>query len=217
MNKLLVSDIINLKNDSYVLECLNNKLKMIIEGNTTVYLVDQILNELNIEIKDGSNLNLYRFNKNNENDLVVNIFECNNTSLKYNESFINNKDNKLVINNYIKGNNNESVINIRNICNNKKSEIDINVLIDKNTINNIALEDLKGINNGGFIHIEPNIICESNEVVANHLTTIGNLDKRCLDYLMGKGLPIKLAKEILLKGFIYSNMDDYIKSIFGGE
>ena len=112
---------------------------------------------------------------------------------------------------------NKSVINVRNICNNKTSEVVINVDIKKDTLNNIALEDLKGINNGGFIHIEPNIICESNEVEANHLTTIGNLDKRLIDYLMSKSIKENDAKNILLKGFIFSNMDEFIKDKIGGE
>ena len=96
----------------------------------------------------------------------------------------------------------------------EKTKIIINVEVAKDTINNIALEDLKGINDGGLIHIEPNIKCYSNEVVANHLTTIGCLDKDMINYLMSKGISSCIAKTLLKKGFIYSNIN---KEFFGGD
>jgi len=217
MNKLLVSDIIDLNSGSYNLVCKENNLKINIIGEVNIYLFNEILNEINIDINENGILNLYKFNNKKENNLIVNINQNNNSKLNYNEAFINELDNKLIINNYIKGNDNESKINIRNISDDNNSEIIINVEVDKNTVNNIALEDLKGINNGGFIHIEPNIVCLSNDVVANHLTTIGSLDKNSLEYLMSKGISEDNAKKILLKGFIYSNMDEYFIRNFGGE
>ena len=217
MNKLLVSNSIDLNNGSYNLVCDSNILNINVEGKVNVYLNNEILNELNINIKNNSILNLYKYNNKKECDLVVNINQLNNSKLNYNEAIINNLKNKLTINNYIKGNNNESNINIRNICNDQDSEVIINVEIDKNTINNVALEDLKGINNGGNITIEPNIICLSNEVVANHLTTIGSIDKHSLEYLMSKGIRLESAKKIILKGFINSNMDENFKKNFGGD
>lgn len=217
MNKLLVSDIINLDSGKYILDCQNNKLSINIIGEVTIYLKDQLLNELSIKLEDNSILNVYKFNNHSENDLVISINQNNNSKLNYNESIINEKENNITINNYINGNNNESKINIRNICEDKESKVIINVEVAKNTINNIALEDLKGINNGGFIHIEPNIVCLSNEVIANHLTTIGSFDKEVLNYLMSKGISLNIAKVLLKKGFIYSNMDEYFKENFGGD
>lgn len=217
MNKLLVSDIINLNEGVYNLNCKNKKIDIEISGNVTVYLYNEVLSELNIKLNDYSILNLYKFNNSFENNLVVNIYQNNNSELNYNESVINELDNNLIINNFINGNDNKSSINVRNVCNNNSSKIIINIDIAKDTINNIALEDLKGINNGGFIHIEPNIVCLSNEVEANHLTTIGAINKDSLEYLMSKGISLSNAKKILLKGFIYSNMDEFIKKSFGGD
>jgi len=217
MNKLLVSDSIDLSNDEILINCQTEKLDINVQGSVTIYLINETINTLNINLDDNSILNLYKFNNKKQNNLVVNINQINNSKLYYNESIINELDNKLIINNYIKGNNNESNINIRNISNKENSQIIINVEIDKNTINNIALEDLRGINNGGYIHIEPNIVCLSNEVEANHLTTIGSLDNNSLEYLMSKGISLDNAKKILLKGFIYGNMNEYIKNSFGGD
>jgi len=217
MNKLLVSDIIDLNTGDYILECINKKININIKGEVTLYLKNQMLNELNIKIADNSILNIYQFNNKMESNLIVNINQNNNSKLNYNQSIINELENNLIINNYIKGNNNESKINIRNICEDNERKIIVNVEIEKDTINNIALEDLKGINNGGFIHIEPNIVCLSNDVIANHLTTIGSFDQEVLHYLMSKGITLNIAKILLKKGFIYSNMNEYFKKNFGGE
>ncbi|MBE6156242.1 MAG: SufD family Fe-S cluster assembly protein [Firmicutes bacterium] len=217
MNKLLVSDIIDLNNGNYKLACQSTKLIIRINGEVNIYFNNEVLEYLDIYLNDNSILNIYKFNNKKENNLIINIYQNNNSKLNYNEAFINERNNKLIINNHINGNDNESLINIRNISDKNNSEIIINVEVAKNTINNIALEDLKGINNGGFIHIEPNIVCLSNDVSANHLTTIGSVDNASIDYLMSKGISLENAKKILLKGFIYSNMDEYVKKNFGGE
>ena len=217
MNKILVSDIINLCDDIYMLNCKTKKIVLNIDGEVTVYLKNEILNELTINLQDNSILNLYKFNNRRESNLEVNIYQNNDSKLNYNESIVNEVDNTLIINNYINGNNNESKINVRNISDNGLSKVIINVKVEKDTKNNIALEDLKGINNGGLIHIEPNIDCLSEDVSANHLTTIGCLNKDSLNYLMSKGISLTVAKVILKKAFIYSNMNNYFKENCGGD
>lgn len=217
MNKLLVSNIINLDSGIYNLEFNSDKAIINASGNITIYIINAKLTELAINLEDHCNLNIYKFDKLLKDNLDIIINENNNTLINFNETFINEEDVNLKINNYINGNNNESKINIRNVSNQNYSKIEINVDVLKDTINNIALEDLKGINNGGFIQIEPNIKCASNEVSANHLTTIGILDKDSLSYLMSKGISEELAEDILLKGFIFSNMDEYIKKTMGGD
>ncbi len=214
MNKLLVSDILNLDDGTYLLEFTSLRSKLIIKGNVTLYIINSNINYLDIEIKEESNINIYHYNKNN--NLLINIYQTNNSSINYNESFINNNDTLLEINNYIDGNNNKSNIIVRNISNKGNSTIISNLFIKENTINNDAIEDLKGITNGGLIHIEPNIVASSNEVIANHYTTIGSLDINSINYLLSKGINIDDATKLLLNGFKYSNMDNYIKS-FGGE
>ena len=215
MNKLLVSGIVNLKSDSYIVN-LSNESIINIDGKVIIYLINEVSDKLNIYLKDNSYLELYKINDNKVKNLEVNIYQNNSSVLYYNESFITNDNNNLVINNYVNGDNNYSNINVRCISNNGNSVIVVNENIIKNTSNNIALEDLKGVNNGGTVHIEPNIICESNEVSANHLTTIGKLDEESINYIKSKGISEDNAKELLLNGFMYSNMDDYIKEV-GGE
>ena len=213
MNKLLVSDIIDLENGEYTLKVNSKDLVVNIKSNVTIYLINENLNKLDIIMQDNSNLKIYIFNKIWHNNLDVNINQVNNSKINFNMSYTNDSDSNIIINNYLDGNNNESIINTRCVSNIGNSKIIINVNVAKDTINNIAVEDIKGINNGGFVHIEPNIIVLSNEVEANHLTTIGSLDKDAINYLLSKGISNKDAKDLLLNGFIYSNMDNYIKSL----
>lgn len=217
MNKLLVSGIINLDSGSYKLEFNNEDVIINVNGEVNVYIVNEDIKKIIFNLEDGSKLNIYKYDNVLKNNIDIIINENNSTKVNFFNTFINELDVEVKIINYINGNNNNSNINIRNVSNKCNSKIIVDVYIKENTINNTALEDLKGLVNGGFIHIEPNIMCSSNEVVANHLTTIGTFNNSELEYLMSKGLSIDSSKELLLKGFIYSNMDEFMKSLLGGD
>lgn len=218
MNKLLVSDIINIANDVYYFNEDADTLNIVCEGIVTLYLDNIKASIIKIDLKDYSELNLYKFNNNNHSqDLVVTINQSNNSKLKLVSSGVFNIKNKLVINNFIIGDNNESNIVVNSVSNKFETNIIINVNIKENTKNNIALEDLKGLTCGGQVHIEPNIICSSNDVVANHLTTIGDVNEDMINYLLSKGISINKARNLLLKGFIFGNLDDYFINLYGGE
>ncbi len=217
MNKLLVSDIIDLSNGVYDLTCQNKELEINILGDVTIYLINTSLELLKINLNKESNLTVYHLNFQNLKDLKVDVYQNNDSKIIFNSTFINDKNRDLLINNYINGNNNVSKLNIRCISKKDLAQVIINVFVKSNTKNNIALEDLKGINNGGLIHIEPNIVASSNEVIANHLTTIGGLNKDELNYLLSKKISEEESKKLLLNSFIYGNMDDYIKKESGGE
>ncbi len=214
MNKILVSDIIDLESGTYLLEFTNNAT-INIKGNVIIYINNSKISNLTINLKDKSILNLYKLNLNN--NLVVDINQFNNTKLSYNETLINKLDNELIINNNILGNNNNSNISVRCLANNKKSIIKGNIFIKDNTLGNDAKEEIRGINNGGLVQIEPNIICHTNEVSANHLTTIGYLNKMEINYLRSKGITKNNAKKILLNAFIKSNLSEEFREILGGE
>ena len=217
MNKLLVSDIIELDTGSYELDCQNNDLEITINGEVTIYLIDAILERLKINFKEHSKLTVYNYREKNIQNMEVEIWQDNNSEIIFNSTSITKNDNEIVIHNYINGNNNISNLNVRNISSNGLAKIIIDVVVKNGTKNNIALEDLKGINDGGLVHIEPNIEAYSNEVIANHLTTIGGIDKDVQNYLLSKGISEEFSKKILIKSFILGNMDDYIKELIGGE
>jgi len=217
MNKLLVSDNINLNNGIYNLDFNSKESILNINGDTYIYIVDSQIKKLTVNLDDDSNLNFYKFDNSLNNDVEIIINVKNNSKVNFNINFQNKKIVNLNVSSHIIGNNNKVNINLRNISNDNYSNIKVDMNILKDTFNNIALEDLKGINNGGFISIEPNILCSSNEVEANHLTTIGTVDSDSINYLMSKGISLEKAKEILLKGFIKSNLDNNLKELLGGE
>lgn len=217
VHKLLVSDIIKLNKGIYDVEVKSDKIDIEVNEEVTIYLINQKIKKLNLKLEENSILNIYIYNNNIDNKLNVNIKSTSNSKLYYRQSLVNKEDSSVNIDNDLVKDNNVSDINIRNISNNGLSKIVVNVTVDKKTKDNIALEDLKGINNEGFVHIEPNIICLSNEVVANHLTTIGNVSEESLNYLMGKGIKKENAKKMLLNNFIIGNMDEYMKQKIGGE
>ena len=176
MNKLLVSDIIDLKDGIYTLKSTNGSLEINVKGNVTIYLVKEEIAKINLNLEEHSNLFVYDF-RDNLKDCLVTINQDHNSCVHFNSSIQNKGNSNYIIFNNIKGDNNESYIRVRCISNEGLSKIKLNVKIEEKTSNNIALEDLKGIYNGGSVMIEPNIIALSNEVVANHLTTIGELIK----------------------------------------
>ena len=62
MNKLLVSDIIDLSNGVYDLTCQNKELEINILGDVTIYLINTSLELLKINLNKESNLTVYHLN-----------------------------------------------------------------------------------------------------------------------------------------------------------
>lgn len=217
MNKLIVSRSIDIENGIYYLDEDVKELNLQIHGIATLYLDNIKCQKMTVELLENSELTIYKFEQNKECDLEVTVNQTKNTTFNYNSSSINNANASLILNNNLLSNHNKSNINVRLVSNQNNSKIVINVDVKKNTFGNIALEDIKGLNNGGLVQIEPNIMCSTHDVMANHLNTIGGLNKNELDYLFSKGITKDKAKALLLKGFIYSNLDEYFQKKYGGD
>lgn len=202
MNKLIVSRSIDIENGIYYLDEDAKELNLQIHGIATLYLDNIKCERVIIDLLEDSELSIYKFEHNKECDLEVTVNQTKNTTFNYNSSSINNDNASLILNNNLISDNNKSNINIRMVSNQNNSKIVINVDVKKNTFGNVALEDLKGLNNGGLVQIEPNIICSTHDVMANHLNTIGGLNKKDLDYLYSKGIDKDKAKALLLKGLV---------------
>lgn len=217
MNNLLVGSKCHLSNGSFLINAEDELLEISIQDEVNVYLFNQNIRNLVLNVSDHSVINFYQYNDNLINDLKITINQNNNSVVNFNASFKNEANILVKLDNYINGNNNSSNIKFRNISNCEYSKMNINVYVKSKTKNNVALEDLRGITNGGNVEIEPNIICESNETIANHLTTIGVINREEIDYLMQKGISKEIAKQILLNSFIISNMNINMKNLIGGD
>ena len=208
MNKLILEEDNNkLTTGNYLIEYYHH-ISLDLEGELTLSHYDTKNNNLNINLADNSNLNLfyvYILNKDLNIDLKVN----NNSILNTNFIFLNTGNNKVIININTIGSNNKENIKLRAINKNKDSKLEITYTgkVTKNTSDNELLDELKGlIPNNSSIKISPNIEVNTNEVMANHLVTIGSFDQSSLFYLKTKGLDDYMAKSLLLKSFLLSNI-----------
>ena len=215
MNKLIVDS------DDFVIDNVEAELIISVDsvditstGNNKIFINKDTIN-LNITLEDDSTLELYIFSKNKIGDNRIVINQGNNTSIVYKESFVSSTTVTEYISNVIMGNNNKSDIKIRCIANKDQVDLDVLIVALKDTFNNEAVEDIKGINNGGTIKMLPNMEISSNEIEANHYMTIGDIDKNYLFYLKSMGISEQKAKKLILNGFLKSIYKD--TTIIGGE
>lgn len=183
-------------NESNVNSLLNNK-NYIIDKNL---LSDNIC----ITIPDGYNLSFYLIDY-DSNKLDITFNQNNDSNLVFNFSIINNDKSSYKIINNINGSNNKTVIKGR-IYNNINADTmcDISGDIKKNTLNNDYTEDVRGLNlYSNNLIIKPNLIVSTDEVIANHMVTIGNFEKSKINYLKQKGLSDENVKKLLLNNFLY--------------
>jgi Fe-S cluster assembly protein SufD len=221
MNNIVIN------NEDFVIENQNckidikvSKLNLKIKGNVSInnFNLNQDL-ELNITVEKNSTLNYYMFSNNNFTNKSIKIDNYSNSKTNFNYSFINDEDCKVVINNNILEDNIHSDIKVRGVCfKNSNSIIDSNGYVKEDTLNNEFNEDLRGLNlENGFIKINPNMYIDSNDVIANHNTTIGNINKDYLFYLNSKGIEDKQATNLIINGFIKSILNEYMNDIIESQ
>jgi len=59
--------------------------------------------------------------------------------------------------------------------------------------------------------IYPNLFIDENNVIANHSAHIGTFDENIIFYLQTRGINIKDAKKLLIKGFLLDNIETCLK------
>lgn len=208
MNNIIVKEEINnIENCTCKINILCKNATLNIKGNVEIYEdIEYKCNNLTINILEGSTLSYYMYNDNNEEQKQITINNYNNSVNNFNYSFKATTDCSFNIENNIIGNDIKSEIKIRAIANNNaKIDITSNGKVLENTENNIFSEDIRGLNlDEGFVTIKPNLYVFSDSVIANHNTTIGNIDKNYLFYLQTKGIEKEEAKKLIINGFINS-------------
>ena len=211
MNTIKVDkEYLELKNQTTKLEIDVNKLDLIVKGNVCIYDYNENNKlELNIEVTENSSLVYYMFNEKNFDNMKIKIDNKNNSKTNFNYSFVSDKISKLEINNNILGNNIDSNIRVRAVSrDNGNIVVDSNGTVIKDTIDNNFNEDLRGLILGDSnIKINPDMYIDSNEVTANHNSTIGSINEDYLFYLNSKGIEIDEAKKLIVSGFINSILD----------
>ena len=57
------------------------------------------------------------------------------------------------------------------------------------------------------VKIEPNMFIDEDTVIAKHGSSIGTFSYDDIFYLISRGIPNEVAIDLLLKGFIFSNLE----------
>ncbi len=177
-------------------------------------LMDNVINiinqskGLNLDVKNNLIINIFN---DNDTKMDINIIQHNNSILKINYLSVNEGDSIISINVLIKGNNNKCDINYHVISENGYSKSKVCVKAEKNTFGNVITENLKGLKEMGNILIEPILEIDTNEVEASHYLTIGTYDEDSLLYLNSLGVEYTDAKKLLKKSFMLNLFDEKFK------
>lgn len=194
---LLSSDISNIEVSGYATILINNNS-------------DDI--NLNIELKDDSELSIYDFNLSNKNTKIV-VNQSNNTKMNYVHTFKidGNYNFDYLVN--INGNNNINNINISGVTNGNVA-ISVDGVVKPGVIDNELNENIKILTEGGKAFVSPMLHVSAKEVVANHNTAISSVREDELFYLMSKGINKNDSISLIEDGYIYGYIKKYNEEFY---
>ena len=216
MNKIIVEqeDII-FENEEVLIEDIRTKyLNIQIYGEVKCGIL-KISNDIliNIYLQDKAILTMDLFVQLNGISNEINVYSNEGTKLDLNYSCIFENTNYLILNNHIISNNTEINVLVRAVEKSGNIEINANGFILENTLNNSYLEDIKAlIENSNSVKIVPNLIVDSNSVIANHNATISSVSDDELFYLESRGIKKERAINLLKLGFLKGILQiEYVK------
>lgn len=202
MNNLLIDEV------KFVAENIEKKLitkkanlELVCKGKNNIILSGKEITNLEIILLDESTLKI-TLEDISWKTCDIKVTQHNHSNFDLKGSFENKDESKIMLKNKIIGNNNKSNIRLRCIAYKGMVSIEVIAEVDKLTKNNEIIEDVKGIEYGGKIKIQPDMYIYTNEVVANHYVTIGTIDKDAMFYLESKGLSKTAAEKLILAGFL---------------
>lgn len=193
----------------------NIKLNITINKNISIKLfIQSINNSLDINthyiLNENSSLNISKFYS---NELVTEeeIIDLNGEKATFNSNFSSVSKSDENYHFIINHNNKYTESYISNKCigsNNSKLNFIIDSILDKGNTNCIMNQTTKILTLGNALaKIEPNMFINENNVEARHGSVIGTFNYDDVFYLMSRGIREKEAIDLLLKGFIFSNLE----------
>ena len=214
MNKIVIDkdNLLSLENEEIIIECISNDILINIKGNV---VINEIITtdkkiKMNIKMYPNSSLVYNRYVHKTGGSFNLDIESTNNTNLEFNNSLFLDTNYDISINNNINGNNNNNLIDIKsfNILEGKiKAQGYLNIL--KNTKLNNLVENFKIITNNLQENIIiPALVVDSDDVIANHYTTISPIDTDELFYLSLKGIDKNTAQKLLRNSIILKNFNN---------
>lgn len=199
----------------YYDKCNNIDIEIKVLDNVYVklfeYMCDlEIESNITYNISDNATLLLFKFYSNKKvlENVVVNL---NGYMSKIDYNFSNICTKEEIYNFVINHNNSNSISNISNksICiDSGKICFNIDTVVDKGNIKCNMNQDTKIINLGDNDSvIRPNMYVSEDDVEARHASVIGNFNEEELFYLMARGIDYNSSIKLLVKGYIFSNLD----------
>lgn len=212
MNKLSVEEAQNVvKKGEY---------ETVFAANTNIIINEDVIihdisnpRALEVNISDNAKFLFYQVRE-LENDCDISFTLGESSDLEYRLLVLNQNKHKITINVIMPNDGAKANIIVRALNTKENSNLDIvvNGKILSDTKDNELVEDLKGliIDDNETIKISPNMMVDTNEVLANHFVTIGTFNKEELFYLMSKGLSEESAKTLLKNAFLTNILSDYL-------
>ena len=200
----------SLSQDNYFLE-INKvcKLNIIVNENinSKLVIIGTSDYELQIILEKNSGLIVNSINK--DNNVNINIVLKEKSTITYNHSVLAKEDSENKFNIMHQNDNSTSIINNYGInLLNKKLYFTINGEIPKSLHKVICSQNSKIINyQDGNSKIVPNLIIDSNDIVASHSAYIGKIDGNIVFYLKSRGIKKETIKKMIYKSTMLGKMD----------
>ena len=210
-NKIEVDSKITLKDNNPVFLKIDNLVKLEIEVleniSSKLIILGNNNYEINFLLNKNSSLIVNSLNKDNESMVNINLLE--NSNITYNHSVLSKNDSLSSFNINHESNNSNSNINNNGInMNSGKLFFTINGIIPKNLSNITCNQSSKIINfKRGNSKIIPNLIIDSNDIIANHSAYIGEIGEEELFYLKSRGIKKENIEKLIYKATLLGKMD----------
>lgn len=208
-NKINVDKKILVSNPMYLEIIGSVKLEINVKENinTKLVIIGNKNYDIKINIDNNSSLTVNSINKDNSVNVCINLNSK--SSITYNHSVVSNINS---INNFtINHLKNDSVSYLNNNgvnMNTNKLFITIDGVVNKSLKNIVCNQSSKIINIGmGDSKIIPNLIIDSNDIIANHAAYIGEIGEEEKFYLESRGIGILDIKKIVYKATMLGKME----------
>ena len=204
MNKIIIGNeklphlIVDKISDYKIIVNKNVENKLVIIGTNNY--------QLDITLKENSKLIINSLNKDNSVNININLDK--NSSITYNHSVLARIDsiNSFTINHH--DNDTTSILNNNGInLENNKLFFNIDGVIPKDRCNINCNQSSKILNfKNGNSKIIPNLIIDSNDIVANHAAYIGKISDDEMFYLESRGIKKENIKKLIYKSCMIGKM-----------
>ena len=178
-----------------------------VTGSVKVFIVNKDVKDLKFNMTDSSTLEIINFSE-IASDTKIEVNMHNNSTFKYVLNIDVSASYKLNILLNMLGNNSLSDIEISGVVSGS-ADISVNSFDEVGTIDNTIDENIRILNDGGKVHVEPILRVGSRNVIANHSNSITDVNSDYLFYLKTKGITEYVARKIIIDSYKYGLVSKY--------